>query len=286
MSLVFGCFAVVCKNYVRIQELTNCASVSLSSSVIGTFVLQDDSKAILAPGTGFKFGSTTGTTEAGGFKFGTPPGGFKFGAPQKADDTPTAESSSSSAGFKFSFGTPTTTKASAVSSGFSFSGSKPTTSAAQPSGFQFGKPQTAAASAEKKPESSSALLEQLLTSDDPPETTQRSIFGATSPGGAFVSTADGSKPSGFQAKLGQVTSPVTSEAGKEKAGFQFTFNLQKQQQSQQQQPASPRSPEVDEHGFYLNRVMLLLPSLSSFSFSLLPHSTSTALHQEHFSPLL
>ena len=134
---------------------------------------------------------------------------------------------------------------------------------------------------EKRPESSSALLEQLLTSDDPPETTQRSIFGAASPGGAFVSTADGSKPSGFQAKLGQVTSPVTSEAGKEKAGFQFTFNLQKQQQSQQQ-PASPRSPEVDEHGFYLNRVTLLLPSLSSFSFSLHPHSTSTALHLQRF----
>ena len=163
-------------------------------------VTQSDSKRLDAPPSGFKL-----NFPPSGFKLDFPPGGFKLDLPQKA------ESSSTLAGLKFSFGTPTT-KASTVSPGFFLCGSTPATSAARPSGFgasakdsaaedsgfPSGKPQAAAASAEKKPESSSALLEQLLTSDDPPETTQRSIFGAASPGGAFVSTADGSKPSGFQ----------------------------------------------------------------------------------------
>ena len=183
---------------------------------------------MLAFGAGFKSGPTTGTAEVDGFHPGLPPSGFQFHFPPsgfklgvaqsdskrldaspgefKLDFPQKAESSSTLAGLKFSFGTPTT-KASTVSPGFFLCGSTPATSAARPSGFgasakdsvakdsgfPSGKPQATAASAERKPESSSAL-----TSDDPPETTQRSIFGAASPGGAFVSTADCSKPSGFQ----------------------------------------------------------------------------------------
>lgn len=94
-------------------------------------------------------------------------------------------------------------------------------------------------------------MKQLLTTDDEPETTEQpqgSLFGAVVP-----ATSESSKPSGFQARLGQVTSPMTETGtdGSTKTGFQFTFSLQKQQGGHQ--VTSPRSPEVDEQGFYLNK---------------------------------
>ncbi|XP_070173906.1 E3 SUMO-protein ligase RanBP2-like isoform X2 [Littorina saxatilis] len=229
---------------------------------------------------GLKFGAAAEKKESpaatgGGFKFGTAPGstpeagGFKFGTPQKTAPVTTAESTPTTSGFKFTFGTPTTKAPAATtstpSSGFVFGTptAKPAASPAQPSGFafsssgaskdskdtgfSFAKPQ------EQKPECGSALLQQLLTSEDSPETKPKlSAFGNTPPPGMFSGASDASKPSGFQSKLGQVTSPTnqTGAEGKEAAGFQFTFNLQKQQQ---QQPSTPKTPEVDEKGFYLNK---------------------------------
>ncbi|XP_076453510.1 LOW QUALITY PROTEIN: E3 SUMO-protein ligase RanBP2-like [Babylonia areolata] len=254
-----------------------------------------------APAGGFRFGASPATSDAGGFKFGTPakpaemptttttttkaatPGGFKFsfGTPSSSSVFGT-QSTASTAGTP-AFGTttttttttttvsvtPTTTATAKPPAGFVFGGSKPgapaaaqtpgftfgvnTSAAKDTAGFSFAKPQATVPPTEKS-EPCSGLLQQLLTTEDQPEKIQTpaqgSVFGTASP-----ATSDSSKPSGFQARLGQMTSPTTetNKDGSQKSGFQFTFSLQKQQQQQNAQPAGPKSPEVDEQGFYLNK---------------------------------
>ncbi|KAL8618871.1 hypothetical protein ACOMHN_000878 [Nucella lapillus] len=230
---------------------------------------------------GFKFtpskpAESTTTANPGGFKFtfGTQSGSVFGGTQSSASNvsaattaptqgattvatTSNAATTTATAkpGFVFGGGAAATT-AEASGTGFSFSTDAPATqeSAGKDSGFSFAKPQPPPAQPAEKSEPCSGLLKQLLTTEDEPESTtpKPSLFGSAAI--ATPTASESPQPSGFQARLGQVTSPTTETQadGTTKAGFQFTFSLQKQQQSPHQ-ASSSRSPEVNDQGFYLNK---------------------------------
>ena len=207
---------------------------------------------------GFIFGGAISADESSGFKFGM------------ANEI--SATSASSAGFqvpasgtyKFKFGTTVSSCASTASSGFvfgrneklfhqtmPFSGFKFASSASgsqtKDSSFVFG---TAQQSSEQRC-TGSGLLEKLLESDKPDTSNEPIMF----PEHADVASI---KPS-FQSMLGHVTSPAG--VGDNHEGFQFTFSLQKDKQVMQQpqvlqqvQPKSPRSPDVEANGYYVNKV--------------------------------
>jgi hypothetical protein len=85
---------------------------------------------------------------------------------------------------------------------------------------------TSTPTAPAKSECGSILLQQLLTSE---ETSTLKL------------TSELSKPANEETKPGQMTP----------GSFQFTF---KKEEKKPLGPTSPRSPEVDEQGFYLNKV--------------------------------
>ncbi|XP_059169500.1 E3 SUMO-protein ligase RanBP2-like isoform X2 [Physella acuta] len=237
-------------------------------------------------GTGFKFGTPASSTSSmpttGGFTFTapttTPPatGGFKFGAPVTSTPPTTgfgfkndSTAEQKPAGFPvkttpnptgFIFGgltapsgatatTPSATTAATTSTGlFSTTPSTPSGSSTalstpsagftfgpKPTGFSFASP----ASTAKAP-SSSGLLAKLLTSDDvKPE----------------VTSAPGSAPTGFSftmpSKSNTSFGSVTPSTSSTTQGFQFSFS--KSPVKSQQMPVVPGSPEVDEHGMYINK---------------------------------
>lgn len=207
-------------------------------------------------GSGFKFSTPVTCASSTGFNFSTPttsaPAGFNF----------SSLTSAPSVGFKFD--NPTTT---ALSTNFGFESGSQSTAVLH----------TAASGKESANESTaktggSLLLEQLLTSDETPKIEQpakgfldtkqvpTALDQTKTTGFQFKlgsqtpSDVETTGPTGFQGKLGQVTSPKSS-TGRETDGFQFTFSLtpQKSHQHTSGAPTTPKSPEADEQGFYLNK---------------------------------
>ncbi|CAL1542870.1 unnamed protein product [Lymnaea stagnalis] len=247
--------------------------------------------ASTAPTGGFKFGTpttsaqttTTSTAPTGGFKFGVPTtsaltttattaptGGFKFAIP--ATSAPTASSTAPAAGFGFktatsgvvqkadstsdalikpslgAFSTSATAAASfsffpATTAGSSNIFGTPKTSTTQgssldntpkPNSFLFTSTPIQGKDAAKQA-GTSGLLAKLLTSDDSSSETPAK----PQAGFNFTMSNKSSAPST------DVTATSTTP------GFQFSFT--KSPVKTQQGPAVPNSPEVDEHGMYVNK---------------------------------
>lgn len=280
-----------------IKSAVSSISSTSSSGVFGGFKFGGTTEAD-KPGTGsgFKFGVQPGSAPtgfkvgSGGSKSGTAESGFKFVVPaSKNIQGPSAGST----GFKFmlpevsgfKFGT-TSSSTSVATTGCGFGGvstiaatttqtSTVTSTTSTSSGFIFPNQ-----SGDK--DGSGSLLKQLLMTEDKTSTDQSakgfafnssvqssSSAEQTKSGPGWMSSfptpsSESFKASGFQARLGQVTSP-TIQAGSERkeTGFQFTFSMtpQTQYQKAQQLAISPKSPNADDNGHYLNKVINLCSKL-------------------------
>ncbi|XP_059169513.1 E3 SUMO-protein ligase RanBP2-like [Physella acuta] len=190
---------------------------------------------------GFRFGSpvTTPSTTATanyGFRIGIPvtaPSatasanyGFRFGSPV------TTPSTTASANYGFRFGSPVTTPSTTatVNDGFKFGipVTAPSTTATVNDGFKFGIPETAP--------STTATVNDGFKFGVPvihPTTKSTGLFSTTPSTDSGTSTA------------GPIFRSSTTQ------GFQFSFS--KSPVKSQQMPVVPGSPEVDEHGMYINK---------------------------------